>query len=597
MPRRRLLALVATLLVALAAGAVGLRDTTPARAAEDPCVAIPTEGPLWIEYGEGSVPAAVRAVFQQPGVTVAVSGTSLPPQYRAAGARTTSFVLKLPRWVGSPVQPAEPSTMVAAADRLYDQAVRTTLCERPVIALNELAGPAASVPWTSTVRTYRANVLALVRRLAERGATPVLLVHGNPVVTGEARTWWRAVAQAGHVVYQAYYKAPNIVALGRIVGPRRMRLGMRSIVRILGSAGVPPSRLGLMLGFQVAPGKAGREGLQPSAAWFRYVKWNALAARQVAAEERLPTVWSWGWGNLSPQAADPDKPAAACVYLWARDARLCDGRAAAGPGFDASLVEGAIAIAEPHVCVSAAGKLSRRTVDELARLTRDVDEAVTAAFVRQVLRRRVPIRTDEILAAEAAVVATAFGGSRSAYLAELTRRRATPAIARGILEDALRRDRIAALAGPVGSPLAWSADLVTAAIDTATCRGDRLPGTGDFPASDRRDTAGVPLARLLPFLLADVEAPASPSGLTAGAAAGGVTLDWSDGFEPDLLGYHVFRAPKAGAAARRLTTLPIPRSAWIDRAPPTTAGAVYVVRAIDAAGNLSAPAATSATSG
>lgn len=589
------------LVVAAAAAAGALRAATTAQAATDTCVAIPRAGQLWIEYGEGSVPAPVRSVFQRPGVTVAASGTFIPPQYRSAGARTTYFVLKLPRYVGTPASPADPTSIAAAADRMLGLAVKSTLCDRPLIALNELAGPAAPVPWSPTVRTYRANVLALMRRLAQRGATPVLLVHGNPTVTGEARPWWKAVGGAGHVVYEAYYKAPNIVGLGRIVGPRRIRLGMRSVIRIFERAGVPRKRIGMMLGFQVAPGTAGREGLQPSQAWFRYVKWNALAARQVAQDERIPTIWSWGWGNLSAAAADPDKPAAACVYLWARDASLCDGKSAAGPGFDASPVEGAIVMDERHICLSAAGKLSRATVEDLTRLTRNIDEAITGAFVRQVLRRRLPVGSADVLAAEADVIARAFDGSRAAYVAELTRRRATVQLARGILEDALRRERIASLAGPVGSPLSWAADLVTAAIDTATCRGDRLPGTGDFPTSDRRESGGVPLARFLPFLLDDALAPATPGETTIGATAKAVTLDWADGDEPDLVGYHVYRAPQPGGPFRRLTTLPIPRSTWIDRAPLAGPGSVYVVRAIDAAGNLSDPtdelAAASAASG
>jgi hypothetical protein len=588
---RRALPLAVGVLLGAAVVIGVLRDAAPVGAATDACVRIPDSGPLWIEYGEGSVPAPVRAVFQRPGVVVAASGTFIPPQYRAAGAQTTHFVLKLPAYVGTPATPADPASITAAADRMLALAVKSTLCDRPIIALNELAGPAAPVPWTETTRAYRANLLALVRRLAERGATPVLLVHGNPVVTGEARPWWRAVGEAGHVVYEAYYKAPNIVRLGRIVGPRRVRLGMRSVVRLFAGAGIPRRRLGVMLGFQVAPGTAGREGLQPSQAWFRYVKWNALAARQVAQEEGLSTIWSWGWGNLSAAAADSDKPAAACVYLWARDARLCDGRAAAGPGFDASLVEGAIVMDERHVCVSVAGKLSRTTVAELTALTRGVDEALTAAFARQALRRRVPVRSSEVLAAESAVVARSFGGSRAAYLAELSRRRASPTVARGILEDAIRRERIAGLAGPSASPLTWAADVGTAAIDTATCRGDRLPGTGDFPVSDRRETAGVPLARFLPFLLEDALAPLTPTGPTIAVGPTTVTLDWGDAAEADVVGYHVYRAATPGGAMKRLTTLPIPRSGWIDRQPLAGPGAAYVVRSIDASGNLSPPTA------
>lgn len=586
-PHGRTLAAVAGA-VAATVGVVLAVSGGSARAAADPCVRVPAAGaPVWVEYGEGSVPAAVREIFLRPGVTVAASGTLLPARYRARGAQTVYWVLKLPSLVGDAGRPADPATIDAAADRTYDLAVRSTLCPTPLIALNELAGPGSPVPWTESVRTYRANVLALVRRLAERGAVPVLLIHGNPVFAGEAAPWWREVGALGHVVYEAYYKAPNIARLGRIVGPRRVRLGMRSIVRSLVAAGVPRRRIGLMLGFQTSPGKAGREGLQPSSAWFRYVKWNALAARQVAEDERLTTIWSWGWGTLGPNAADPDKPAAACVYLWARNSRLCDGKTAAGPGFDASLVEGPIAVPDAHQCLSVAGKLPRATVAAHVALTRDLDAAITATFVRQVLRKAIAVPSAEVTAAEDAVVARAFGGLRDAYLAELQRSGVSVAVARGILEDSVRRERIAALAGPL-APLTWVADRVSAAIETATCRGDRLPGGGDFPRTDRRESAGVPLGAALPFLLDDRVAPAAPAAVTAALVGPGAQLTWLDGIESDLLGYHVYRALSPDGPFTRLTRQPWPRPAWLDAATP--AGAVYVVRAVDAAGNLSQPA-------
>ena len=80
--------------------------------------------------------------------------------------------------------------------------------------------------------------------------------------------------------------------------------------------------------------------------WLQVVKWDALAARQIAAEHAgagtpLGSLWSWGWGNFA--VADGDKPFVACVYLWTRDPALCDGpgRAqAAGVAFNPDLAEG-----------------------------------------------------------------------------------------------------------------------------------------------------------------------------------------------------------------------------------------------------------------
>jgi hypothetical protein len=551
---------------------------------------LPIAPPLWIEYGEGALPADVRGVFARPGVTVATSGSTLPQTYRAKGAKTVFFVLRLPQWVGSPTAPADPETIEAATQNVYDRAVASTGCATPIIGLNELLGPAAPVPWEPNVATYRANVLDLLRGLAARGARPALLVHGSPVFAGEAATWWREIGTVADVVYEAYYRAPNISRLGRIVGPRRMRLGMRSIIRKLASVGVPRQHIGLALGFQVAPGKYGREGLQPREEWLRFVKWNALAARQVTLDERTSSIWSWGWANFGPQSVDPDKPAAACVYLWSRDQSLCDGPGIAGPGFNRSLVEGPIVIPDGVECISAAGKLRTAPILALAKLTRDRQLALDGLFARQALRRRVPVATADLLLAEQEVIDRAFGGSTTAYTVALQVRGATKQMALGILEDELRRDAIASLvaAEPGKTALLWETEAGAADIATATCRRDLLPGRGNFPVSDIRVIGAVPLAAKLPFLLDDREPPTPPAELIATPSTAGTTLDWPDGAEPDLAGYIVYRGTTPGGPYVRLTPTLLPYSTYADRTP-LPGPAVYVVRSMDTSGNVGPP--------
>ena len=92
------------------------------------------------------------------------------------------------------------------------------------------------------------------------------------------------------------------------------------------------------MGFQTRRGSGGREGLEPATAWFRTVKWQALAARYVANEMKFNSIWSWGWPEYKtvPGEIDPDKRRAACVYLWTRNPKLCNGPATAGKGFNAS---------------------------------------------------------------------------------------------------------------------------------------------------------------------------------------------------------------------------------------------------------------------
>jgi hypothetical protein len=82
--------------------------------------------------------------------------------------------------------------------------------------------------------------------------------------------------------------------------------------------------------------------------WFEVIKRETLATRQVAGELGLASVWSWGWATFPGGHTDPDTRRAACVFLWTREAGLCDGPAAAGSGFDRSLAQPAES-SERHV--------------------------------------------------------------------------------------------------------------------------------------------------------------------------------------------------------------------------------------------------------
>ena len=305
---------------AFAAAAALTSGVSSAPGRETDTCGLPDAGTVWVDYGEGPVKPDTRAVFARPGVVVATSGAAMPKYFRGPRAATAYFVLHLPNIVGQPAKPADPATIPAAADALFAKAVASTACATPWIALNELFGSALATPGRPTNTQYRANVLALMQGLAAHGARPVLFVSGNPNVAGDAAGWWQQVAQTGAIVYEAYYDAKRAAALGSLLGSRRMRLGIRSTVALFQSIGITPDRLGIALGFHSGGGQGagGRQGLQPREAWLRVVKWEALAAKQVAADTKLGSVWSWGWGTFGPASVDPDKPAAACVYLWAR---------------------------------------------------------------------------------------------------------------------------------------------------------------------------------------------------------------------------------------------------------------------------------------
>jgi hypothetical protein len=309
-------------------------------------------------------------------------------------------------------------------------------------------------PWSATNTQYRADVLAYLTRLAQKGAVPYLLVSKAPYTDGDAGAWWQQVAKVASIVPEVYFNGPQLSKQGPILASRRLRVAFRKAVASYTALGIPPERVGIVLGFQVAAGAGGREHLQPSAAWFRVVKWQALAAKQVAAETGLGTVWSWGWGTWGAASADPDKPAAACVYLWVRNHSLCDGPTAAGAGFEASLTEGQISLPGGTRCTVAGQRLTDRMIAGLSAVTGDPDLAESALFGRLAIARSLPVSTRQVLDAEAAVVASQFKGNRSSYLAAIARAHATLAQARAILADELRHGAVAstlAVAAPTAA--------------------------------------------------------------------------------------------------------------------------------------------------
>ncbi|MHB8642994.1 MAG: hypothetical protein ACYDA3_08940 [Gaiellaceae bacterium] len=420
------------LLVALTALAVAL---VPARAhATDSC-GRPIRSTNWIDFGW----PALTSIFARPGSILAVSSGEFPAQMRAAGAVTVYFDLNFKARVGIPSAPADPAAIVASANRLYDYASAQTACSTPWIAENELFGASLATPWSVSNTTYRNNVLVFLQTLAARGARPFLLVNSTPYTAGDAATWWQQVAAVSDIVRETYLNDANVYKVGPIVGNRQLRTAMRNGIDDFTAIGIPTSKLGVMLGFQTTKGTGGREGLQPAQAWFEVVKWQALAARQVAKELRISTIWSWGWGEFNAPESDPDKPAAACVWLWTRAHALCDAPAVAGPNWDASVTEGQIRLPAGVKCQVGKTPITDAAIAALARLTGDPETAASVLLARVAAAPYAPVTTAQVLTAERVVIATRFGGDANAYRTALAQAGATVDIARGALTDALRR--------------------------------------------------------------------------------------------------------------------------------------------------------------
>jgi hypothetical protein len=415
--------------------AAGRASATPIWAGQCGMPAAPT---VWGEYGWPTL----LPVFGKPGVALAVtSGTVYPQQARADGAATYYFDLHMNKRVGTPTKPGDAATALAQAEKAYAFAVTETGgCKTPVMIENELTGAGLVTPWTANNAQYRADVLAFLQRLAALGAHPVLLVNSTPFTGGDALDWWLQVSKVADIVREAYVPATRVWSKGPLLGNRLLRQRYRSAVADFTSIGIAPNRLGVMISFSAAKAGGGRSGLQPASAWYQVVKWEALAARTVAADTGLGSVWSWGWQMWNATETDPDKENAACVWLWARSSSLCDAPATLGPSFDASLTEGQIDLAPGVFCSIAGG--GSITVDQLRALqtmTGDRDAAMSALFERLVESQAEPVTTAAILAAEKTVIADSFAGSRSAYVAALRAAHATVAVARAAIGDELRQ--------------------------------------------------------------------------------------------------------------------------------------------------------------
>jgi hypothetical protein len=412
----------------------------PGRATAAAC-GLPEARPLWIDFGAPQF----QEVFQKQGVIIATTGAGGYSQaMRSAGVGTVFWDMYLNRRVGTPSVPADPGLLPERAQRLYDFAVRASGCQTPVIAMNELFGAHLTTPWTATNDRYRDNVLQWARLLAAKGARPALLLSTDPFTGGEAAQWWRDIAQVSDLVLEKYFSAAAVSRAGAVLGNRRMRTSMRRSASKLFAINVPAARVGVILAFQTRRGTGGREGLQPASRWFEVAKWQALAAEQVARELRLAHVWSWGWGTYNADGADPDKAGAACAWLWARDPSLCDAPGTLGPSFEEDLRAGQIDLPARTRCMLGENAVTTNQIGELARVTGDAELALSSLFGRLVESRFASASGAEVLAAERAVVRERFRGGRGAYLAALTRSRATVGVARGVLADEVRRSALQA---------------------------------------------------------------------------------------------------------------------------------------------------------
>ena len=90
--------------------------------------------------------------------------------------------------------------------------------------------------------------------------------------------------------------------------------------------------------------------------------------------------------------------------------------------------------------------------------------------------------------------------------------------------------------------------------------------------------------------LVDTFPPAAPKGIAAIASAGAINLIWEPNAEKDLAGYVVWRGISPAEPLTAMTPAPIQETRFTDAVQPGLSY-VYLVKAVDKAGNVSAPSA------
>ncbi len=138
-----------------------------------------------------------------------------------------------------------------------------------------------------------------------------------------------------------------------------------------------------------------------------------------------------------------------------------------------------------------------------------------------------------------------------------------------------------------GAPLTAQPVLGTSYVDASAPYGVALAYTVRAVVAGNPKVEGLP-AEELPVFFADVYAPPAPPRLDALSEGNLVRLIWAPVDAPDLAGYLVFRAEKAGEPVQ-LTPQPLVDPFFTDESAKQGVQYRYTVRAVDRAGNRSAP--------
>jgi hypothetical protein len=283
-------------------------------------------GTVWSDYaGFGIKGYPVESVLSRPNVTLAVGTEAWAQEYEADGARTVGWHMRLTGIIGPPSRPLTRAAVLRKVPGLVAIARANTTCDPPWLVLNEMLAARLPEPLTRAQLRYRDNLYVLSRELAERGVRVAVLLPRVPLSNTRYPGYWRRLSWKADLVFEAYsFSSRTAISRGELGGRRYLRATWTESLRRLRPFVGRPSRMGIMIPYWSRHPISGRVGLS-DARWFRLTRMKVRATKDVAAAQRLGTVFSWGWGtNPVSGERDPDKPKTACVYLNERNPALCN---------------------------------------------------------------------------------------------------------------------------------------------------------------------------------------------------------------------------------------------------------------------------------
>ena len=321
---KRLGVLVAAALALALAGGHG----APAQQLQANCSLFGGKAPLWLDFADGSVP--FWNLFARPGVTALASNLIYPPKLR--DARRADRLLRpvpeparrhdrarLPTRRRSSTRRTS-STTTPPVDGLLESGDRgeraLRVVARRAVVEDERAVPRERAPLPADARGSAARSLGCS---STRRRTPTAAP-----ATGGGR-WPTSRASCA----RSTSRPRRSTSRGRSAAAARCGRRSEAASSTSRKIGIPVSKLGVFLGFQTTKGSGGREGLEAEA-WFRTVKWQALAARYVAERDEVQLDLVVGLGGVEDDAGR-DGPGQADgglrLPLDARARRCATGRA------------------------------------------------------------------------------------------------------------------------------------------------------------------------------------------------------------------------------------------------------------------------------